>query len=60
MLGRSLRLTMVKDEPTVDNPPIDIDRVADAVTRSAITVIGVYISMDVLRKVTVYLLSAKV
>lgn len=60
MLNRSLRLTVVKDEPSADNPPMDIDRVASAVTRSVITVIGVYISMDIIRKGAVYLLSAKV
>jgi hypothetical protein len=60
MLNRSLRLTMVKDEPNPDNPPVDIDRVAGAVSRNVIKVLAVYISLDIARKAAVYLLSAKV
>jgi hypothetical protein len=60
MLNRSLRLTMVKDEPNPDNPPVDIDRVASAVSRNVIKVLAVYVSLDIARKAAVYLLSAKV
>lgn len=60
MLNRSLRLTMVKDEPNPDNPPMDIDHVASAVTGGVIKVVTVYICLDIARKAAVYLLSAKV
>ena len=60
MLNRSLRLTVVKDEPNPDSSPMDIDHVADVVTRSAVVIITTYISMDILRKAAVYILSAKI
>jgi hypothetical protein len=61
MQGRSLQVKVVKDgDPNVVSPPLDIDHLARVVTRSVVSVIGVYISMDILRKATVYILTSKI
>jgi hypothetical protein len=60
MLNRSLRLTVVKDQPNVDAPPVDIARVADEVTRSAVIIMTCYFSMDIIRRTFVYIVSAKI
>lgn len=60
MFNRSLRLTVAKDEPSPDTPPVDFGQIADEVTRSAMLIITTYISMDILRRATIYFLSAKV
>lgn len=62
MLGnRSLQVKMVKDDdPTVYSPPVELNEVAYLVTRSAVTILTAYISMDIVRRAAIYYLSAKV
>lgn len=60
MFKRSLRLSVVKDQPDVDAPPVDISRVADEVTRSAVILMTCYFSMDIIRRTFVYIVSSKI
>lgn len=62
MLGnRSLQVKMVKDDdPNVYSPPVELNEIAYLVTRSAVTILTAYISMDIVRRAAIYYLSAKV
>lgn len=53
---------MVKDSDAIEDKPIEIDYhdVAKVVTKSVSTCIAVYVGADIVRRVVVYALTAKI
>ena len=52
---------MVKDDPNpTESEPIDYHDLAKVITKSVSTCIGVYVGADIVRRVVVYVVSAKV
>lgn len=61
--NRSFLVKVVKDDPDPDIPasePIDYHDLAKVVTKSVSTCIGVYVGADILRRVVIYVVSAKI
>lgn len=58
--NRSFQVKVVKDqEPDLPSPPIDYHDLAKVITKSVSTCIGVYVGADIVRRVAVYLITAK-
>jgi hypothetical protein len=59
--NRSFLVKPVKDDGmnVILSPPPDYHEIAKVVTKSVSTCIGVYVGMDILRRVVVYAVTAK-
>ena len=60
--NRSLLVRPVKHEDltVVESPPPDYNEIAKIVTKSVSTCIAVYVGADIVRRVVIYVVSAKV